>query len=337
MKIAVLAPICWRTPPRHYGPWEQISSNIAEGLVQRGMDVTLFATGNSLTEGKLEYICEQPYEEDKSLEPKAWECLHIGHMMEQAARFDIIHNNYDFLPLSYSRLVSTPMVTTIHGFSSPRIIPVFKEYNDTGYYVSISDADRSPELNYIATVYNGIKTGEFTFIEQPGEYLLYFGRIHHDKGTFEAIQIAKKAGMKLIISGIIQDQDYFKEKVEPFINNDDIIFLGPSGPKERDTLLGGAYALLHPINFEEPFGLSVAESMLCGTPVIAFNKGSMPELIVHGKTGFLVESVHEAADVLGDIKNIDRAFCREWSEGNFSQDKMIDNYLEVYRKILQHF
>jgi glycosyltransferase involved in cell wall biosynthesis len=335
MKVAILAPICWRTPPRHYGPWEQVASNIAEGLVQRGIDVTLFATGNSLTEGKLEYICEQPYEEDKNLEPKAWECLHIGHMMEQADRFDIIHNNYDFLPLTYSRLISTPMLTTIHGFSSPKIIPVFKKYNDIGYYVSISNADRSPELQYIATVYNGIKTGEFTLNEQTGDYLLFFGRIHHDKGTFEAIKIAKKAGKKLIISGIIQDQNYFAEKVEPFINDDDIVFVGPSGPKERDKLLGGAYALLHPINFEEPFGLSVAESMLCGTPVIAFNKGSMTELIIHRKTGFLVKSIDEAVDALEDVKNIHRRYCREWSESKFSQGKMIDDYLEVYKKILQ--
>jgi len=173
MKVAILAPVCWRTPPRHYGPWEQVASNIAEGLVERGFEVTLFATGDSITKGKLEHICRHPYEEDKSLDPKVWECLHIGHMMEQAGKFDLIHNNYDFLPLTYSRLIKTPMVTTIHGFSSPEIIPVFKQYNDTGYYVSISNADRSPELNYIATVYNGIKTEDFTFDETKGDYLLF--------------------------------------------------------------------------------------------------------------------------------------------------------------------
>ena len=137
MKIAVLAPICWRTPPRHYGAWEQVSSNIAEGLVEKGQDVTLFATSDSITKGKLESICLHPYEEDKSLDPKSWECLHIGHMMEHADDFDIIHNNYDFLPLTYSHLIKTPMVTTIHGFSSPKIIPVFKKYDSTNYYVSI--------------------------------------------------------------------------------------------------------------------------------------------------------------------------------------------------------
>jgi len=334
MKAAVLAPICWRTPPHHYGPWEQVASNIAEGLVSRGLDVTLFATGDSLTMGKLEYICERPYEEDKSLDPKVWECLHIGHMMEQADKFDIIHNNYDFLPLTYSRLINTPILTTIHGFSSPTIIPVFKEYNDTCYYVSISNSDRSSELEYISTVYNGIKVEEFSLCEEIGEYLLYFGRIHHDKGTYESIQIAGKFGKKLIISGIIQDRKYYEERVKPFINNDDVIFVGHSGPERRNELLGGAYALLHPINFAEPFGLSVVESMLCGTPVIAFNKGSMPELIVHEKTGFLVNNVDEAVDVLKDVKKIDPKYCREWSEGNFSQGKMIDDYLKVYERIL---
>jgi glycosyltransferase involved in cell wall biosynthesis len=334
MKIAVLAPIAWRTPPRHYGPWEQVASNIAEGMAGLGHEVTLFATGNSRTGGKLEYIAEAPYEEDQSLDPKVWECLHIGHMMEQAAEFDIIHNNYDFLPLTYSRLIKTPMLTTIHGFSSPKIIPVFKKYNDTGYYVSISNADRSPELNYIATVYNGIKSEDFTLNENPGDYLLYFGRIHHDKGTYEAIKIARAAGRQLIISGIIQDQNYFKEKVEPFLNDEDIIFKGPAEAPARDKLLGGAYALLHPINFAEPFGLSVAEAMFCGTPVIAFNKGAMSELIIPGKTGFLVNNINEAVEVLPEIKKIKRPYCREWAQSKFSMDTMIAEYFKIYKQIL---
>lgn len=297
--------------------------------------MTLFATGDSITSAKLEYVSEHPYEEDRSLEPKVWECLHISHVMEQAERFDIIHNNYDFLPLSYSRLIETPVVTTIHGFSSPGILPVFKKYNGTVYYVSISNADRSPELDYIATVYNGVKTEEFTLKREAGNYLLFFGRIHNDKGTYESIQIAKRFGMRLLISGIIQDPDYFKEKVEPFINGNDVVYVGSSGPEKRDKLLGGAYALLHPINFDEPFGLSVAESMLCGTPVVAFKKGSMPELILHEKTGFLVSSIDEAVEVLKDVKRIDRRFCREWSCSNFSQEKMVDDYIKVYTKILQ--
>jgi len=254
--------------------------------------------------------------------------------MEKAPEFDIIHNNFDFLPLSYSRLIKTPMVTTIHGFSSPKIIPVFKTYNDINAYVSISNADRSPELKYVATVYNGIDSSLFTLNEKPGDYLLYFGRIHHDKGTWEAIQIAKKAKMKLIISGIVQDQSYFDEKVAPWLNNDDIVYVGNSGPEQRDRLLGNARALLHPIHFNEPFGLSVAEAMFCGTPVIAFNKGSMHELIVDSKTGFLVHSVAEAVEKLENISAIDRKYCRQWAEQNFSKEKMTEQYIEVYRKIL---
>lgn len=335
MKIAVLSTVAWRTPPRHYGPWEQVASNISEGLAEMGVDVTLFATNDSVTQGKLDAVIQQGYEEDKSVEPKVVECLHIANVMEKASRFDIIHNNFDFLPLSYSRLIKTPVVTTIHGFSSQRIIPVFKKYNDINHYVSISNADRSSELSYIATVYNGIDKRLFTLNKQQGGYLLYFGRIHHDKGTYEAIQIALKAKMKLIISGIIQDEKYFNERVKPFINNDNIIFVGSSNPEKRDKLLGNAYALLHPINFDEPFGLSVAESMFCGTPVIAFKRGSMNELIQNGRTGFLVNSVEEAVQSISGIPQINHTYCREWAEKNFSRQKMIDDYMAVYDKILR--
>jgi len=334
MKIAVLSSIAWRTPPRKYGPWEQVASNITEGLLEKGIEVTLFATGDSITKGKLESVCEQPYSEHPQLDPKVCECLHISHTMEQADKFDLIHNNFDFLPLTYSRLIRTPMVTTIHGFSSQKILPVYKKYNSSSFYVSISNSDRSPELDYTATVYNGINTDEFIFNPESKDYLLFFGRIHPEKGTYESIQIARKSKKKLIISGLIQDQEYFSSKIKPFINNDDIIYVGNSDPEERDKLLGEAYALLHPVSFDEPFGLSVAESMLCGTPVIAFNKGSMPELILDGKTGFLVNTIEEAVEAVNNIKLIERRYCREWAASKFSRQKMIEGYLEVYEKIL---
>lgn len=335
MKIAILSPITWRTPPRKYGPWEQVASNIAEGLIEKGIDVTLFATGDSVTKGKLKYTIEKPYGENLELDYKVCECMHISYLMEKASEFDIIHNNFDFLPLTYSRLIKTPMVTTIHGFSSPKIIPVYKKYNDINNYVSISDSDRSSELKYMATVYNGINEKEFTFIEKPGDYLLFFGRIHNEKGTYESIQIAKHAGMKLIISGLIQDEKYFKEKIEPYIDNESVVYVGNSGPEKRDELLGGAYALLHPINFEEPFGLSVVESYCCGTPVIAFNRGSMPELIIDGKTGFLVSGINEAVESLKNVKSIIRKDCRNLAERKFSRAKMAEDYLEVYKQILK--
>src|ERR1700755_922702 len=181
MKAAILAPVAWRTPPRHYGPWEQVASNIAEGLIKLGVEVTLFATGDSITAGKLESICEKGYEEDRGRDAKVLECLHISNLMEKAGQFDIIHNNFDFLPLTYSRLIKTPVITTIHGFSSPKIVPVYQKYNDTSHYVSISNADRSPELDYLATVYNGLDVADFEFNDNPDDYLLYFGRIHPDK------------------------------------------------------------------------------------------------------------------------------------------------------------
>ena len=334
MKVAVLSPIAWRTPPEKYGPWEQVASNVAEGLLDRGVDVTLFATGSSLTQGKLESVITQGYCENSQTDPKVWECLHISNLMEQATSFDIIHNHFDFLPLTYSRLIKTPMVTTIHGFSSAKILPVYKKYNTTCSYVSISNADRNPELQYLATVYNGLNSADFSFQPHPKDYLLFFGRIHPHKGTYESIQIAKKSGRRLIISGLIQDQEYFDQKVKPYINNEVILYLGNSGPKERDILLGQAFALVHPISFEEPFGLSVAEAMMCGTPVIAFPLGAMTELIQPGLSGYLVQSVQEAVEAINNIPSIDRARCRNWALSNFSKETMTDQYLQVYQTML---
>jgi glycosyltransferase involved in cell wall biosynthesis len=333
MKIAVLAPVAWRTPPLHYGPWEQMASNLCEGLVKAGFEVTLFATGDSLTAGKLDFVIEKGYEEDRTQDAKVVECLHISNLMEQAHLFDLIHNHFDFLPLTYANLIPTPIITTIHGFSSEKIIPVYEKYNQLCYYVSISDANRHPKLDYLGTVYNGINSSDFTFIAQPEDYLLFFGRIHPDKGTAEAIQIAKKSNRRLVIAGIIQDEAYFKKEVEPHLN-EEITFIGAAGPEKRNDLLGKAYALLHPINFEEPFGLSVAEAMLCGTPVIAFNKGSMPELIKDAETGFLVENVDEATARIEDLSSISRKACRDWALASFSTEKMVEDYIALYHQIL---
>ena len=335
MKLAVLSPVAWRTPPRHYGPWEQVTSNICEGMVNAGIDVTLFATKDSITNGKLEAVVNTGYAEDISVNAKVAECLHISHLMEMSDKFDLIHNNFDFLPLTYSKLIKTPMLTTIHGFSSPSIIPVFKKYNESTFYVSISNSDRSPELKYLATVYNGINEDDFDVTLQSNDYLLFFGRIHPEKGTFESIQIAKKSKRKLIISGIIQDQKYFDEKIKPYLNDDDIRYIGSSGPERRNKLLGNAYALLHPISFAEPFGLSVVESMFCGTPVVAFNSGSMNELIEDTKTGFLVNTIDEAVDSLNNVKYLDRKYISEYSRKKFSAKKMVEDYLAVYKKILE--
>lgn len=334
MKIALLSPIAWRTPPRHYGPWEQIVSLLAEGLVEQGIDVTLFATGDSLTGGRLDYICPLPYEENKSIDPKVWEGLHIAHCFEKADQFDIIHNHYDFLPLCFSRLVKTPMVTTIHGFSSRKIIPAYREYDTNTYYVSISNADRSPDLHYLTTVYHGIDLNQFRFNPNPGDYLLFFGRIHPDKGTAEAIEIARQCGKRLLIAGIIQDKHYFNQRIAPHIDNKEVTYLGSLGPEKRNEVLGGALALLHPIHFDEPFGLSVIEAMACGTPVIAFNRGSMPEVINHGVSGFLVKNVAEACPAISMISTLNRRDCCDWVNQRFSRQRMVADYIKVYEQVM---
>ena len=334
MRIAVLSPISWRTPPLHYGPWESVVSLLTEELVHLGLDVTLFATGDSQTTGKLVAVCPRPYSEDHSVDPKVAECLHISEIFERAAEFDLIHNNFDFLPLTYSGLVGTPVVTTIHGFSSPKIMPVYKKYNTRSHYVAISDSDKSPELDYIATIHHGIDVAQFPFSGAKGEYLLFFGRIHPDKGVYEAIQVARRVGMKLVIAGIIQDQDYFAARVEPYVDGTTVEYIGSVGPDQRADVLGGALALLHLISFDEPFGLSLVESMACGTPVIAFRRGSMPEIIRHGETGYIVDDIEGAINAVAAIKSIERAQCRADVEQRFTSARMARDYVRVYQEIL---
>jgi len=335
MKIAMLSPVTWRTPPRHYGPWEQVASVLTEGLVKLGQDVTLFATGDSVTQANLQSVCEVPMGEYPG-DAKVIECLHISHLMERASEFSVIHNHFDFLPLTYSRLIKTPVITTIHGFSSEAIVPVYKKYNNHSFYVSISDSDRHPALDYLATVYNGIDEALFQPGSGEGGYLLYFGRIHPHKGAYEAIQIAIQANKSLILCGLIQDESYYRERVAPYLNDTTIVYKGNVGPELRNELFRNALALLHPISFEEPFGLSVVEAMMCGTPVIAFERGSMEELILHGKTGFLVRTVEEAVAATSHVKNINRCDCRQHALTHFSSQAMASQYLELYKKITQH-
>jgi glycosyltransferase involved in cell wall biosynthesis len=334
VRIAMLAPISWRTPPRHYGPWELVTSLLTEALVARGVDVTLFATADSITAGTLAGVCPRPYSEDPTIDAKVWELLHVAHVFERAGEFDIIHNQADFVPLGFSCLVEKPLITTIHGFSSDRILPVFQRYQDRVSYVAISDADRRPALRYAATIHHGIALETFPFDSVGGEDLLFFGRIHPDKGAAEAIEVARRADRRLVMAGIVQDHSYYEQKVAPAIDGRRVIYHGPVGGDARARMLGSARALLHLIKFDEPFGLSVIEAMACGTPVIACNRGSMPELIDHGVTGFLVDDLDGAALAISRVHEIDRAACRAAVAARFTVDHMADSYLALYRRLI---
>jgi len=325
--------VAWRTPPRQYGAWETVAGNIAEGLVARGWDVTLFASGDSVTTARLHAVVERGYEEDGSIDPKVAEYLHIPEVFEHAAEFDIIHSHYDFMALAYSRLVQTPMVTTIHGFSSPRILPVYRKYAD-GYFVSISNSDRVPGLNYVATVYNGIDLSLYPFQERGGEELIFLGRIHPDKGVHLAIEVARLSGRRLVIAGIIQDLPYFEEKIKPHLDGTTIRFIGPVGVAGKNELFARAYTLLHLNTIPERFGLVLAEANAAGVPVIAMDLGSCREVISDGVTGFLVGDVGEAVRCLQRVPQIERNACRRRVELCFSVETMVQQYERVYATIL---
>jgi glycosyltransferase involved in cell wall biosynthesis len=333
MKLALLGPIAWRTPPRHYGPWELVTGLLADGLAQRGVDVTLFATLDSITLARLDGICQRPYEEDGEIDGRVWEALHVAHALSRSAEFDLIHNHLDWLPLAFAGLARAPMVTTIHGFSSPKILPAYLRSGSA--FVSISDADRAPGLDYVATVHHGVDMTTLPFSARAGEGLVCFGRIHPDKGTAQAIEIARCAERPLVLCGPVQDERYFSEEIAPHVDDDRVRYLGSVGPAERAEVLGAASCLLHPIAFAEPFGLSVVESMLCGTPVVAYARGSMPELVDEGVTGVLAHGVDSAVAGVKRAAGFDRGACRQTAERRFSVDRMVDDYLEVYEGVLR--
>ncbi len=334
MRIAVLAPISWRVPPVHYGPWELFASLLTEGLVARGHDVTLFATGDSVTSARLHSVVGRSWSEDPSIDPKVAECLHISEVFERAPEYDVIHNSFDFLPLTYSRLTATPVITTIHGFSSPDIVPVYVKYNSGTSYVAISDADRHPDLDYMTTIHHGIDIGAFRFNAAPESYVAFFGRIHRDKGVVAAIEAAGRARVPLRIAGIVQDEEYFEKEVVPLLDGDRVQFVGSVRAEDRSSFLGEAQALLHLVNFDEPFGLSVVEAMACGTPVIAFDRGSMRELIIEGTTGTLVADVASAAEAITTVSRFDRATVRALAVKRFSSGRMVDQYVAAYQQVI---
>ncbi len=334
MKIAMLAPIAWRTPPRHYGPWELVTSLLTEALVARGIDVTLFATRDSVTSATLDGVVPAPYNDDPSIDAKVWEFRHLAHLFERAGRFDLIHNQADFPAHAFARLTNTPIVTTIHGFSSDRILPMYAPYQDKVHFVAISAADRHPSLRYAATIHHGIDVNAFPFDAQGDDNLLFFGRIHPDKGAKEAIAVARTTGHTLDLYGLVQDEAYHRDHVLPYCDDARIRYHGTVGGADRLRALGRARALLHLINFDEPFGLSVIEAMACGTPVVAMRRGSMPELIEDGVNGILIDRVEDAGPAIERAAALDRQMVRNTVEERFGIARMADAYIDLYRRLI---
>lgn len=334
MRLAMISPISWRTPPRSYGPVESVVSVLTEGLVEAGIDVTLFATADSITRARLAGPCPGPCSEGGGFDPKVWECLHISEVFERADEFDLIHNHLGFLPLTYSAMTQIPILSSIHGSPSPAALPVYKKYNGRTRYVASCEAYKSRELDYAATIHPGVDLNRFSYNEKPGDYLLCYGRIHPEKGILEAIDVARKAGMRLKIAGIVQDEEYYQTKVKPLIDGDRVEYLGAVEPEQRAALLGGARALLNLVNFDGPFGLGMMEAMACGTPVIANAKGSIPEIVQDGASGFLVHDVDGAVEAARGIGAIDRGACRKGVEERFAAGRMVEEYIGLYQKIL---
>ena len=258
----------------------------------------------------------------------------MAHVFAQADRFDLIHNQADFPAHAFAPIVTTPMVTTIHGFSSDRILPMYAPFQDRVHYVAISDADRHPGLRYAATIHHGLRLADFPFNPVGSEDLVYFGRVHPDKGAHHAIAVAREAGRRLHMYGVVQDQGYHAREVLPYVDGERVVWHGPVGGAQRAEALGRAHALLHLIDFAEPFGLSVIEAMACGTPVIASPLGSMPELIEEGVNGFLATDRQAAGEAVDRAGSLSRSAVRVTVETRFTVERMAREYLALYRRIL---
>jgi glycosyltransferase involved in cell wall biosynthesis len=303
---------------------------------ERGLDVTLFATGNSRFDGKLSSVVPVGLNEDPTLPADLYTALHVGELFARASEFDLIHNHFDWRPMTYALSSNAPpLVTTVHGFSSPLILAAYYACARRSFFCSVSDSDRDPGLSYLATTYNGIDPSQFAFSANAGDYLVFLGRFHPEKGAHLAIEIARRAGVRLKMAAIPHDEEYFRTQVRPHIDGDRVEFLGAVERDARNELLKNALALVHMTTRPERFGLTMVESMACGTPVIGARMGSIPEVIADGVTGFLCEDVGQAASVVPRVASLDRSACRRRVEELFSLDKMIDRYLAAYERALE--
>jgi glycosyltransferase involved in cell wall biosynthesis len=340
MRIAQIAPLWERVPPPAYGGVELVVGLLTDELVRRGHEVTLFASGDSISLAKLESAHPQALRLASNVkEYGIYEMLQLSRVYERAQEFDIIHSHVGCTSLPFANLVKTPTIHTLHGIFTPDNEKMFSHAKSLPF-VSISNAQREPRLglNCVATVYNGIDPDSHQFYPQPSEepYLAFLGRISPEKGTHLAIAIAKQAGWKLKMAGKVDvvDVDYFEQEIKPLIDGEQIQYLGEANHFQKNTLLGNAVGMLFPITWREPFGLVMIESMAAGTPVIAMELGSTSEVIVHGKTGFLCHSVEECVEAIARLPEIDRRACREHVMAQFSVKRMVDGYEAVYRQVL---
>ncbi|SFI10061.1 glycosyltransferase family 4 protein [Planctomicrobium piriforme] len=339
MKIAQVSPLHESVPPRCYGGTERIVSYLTEALVEMGHDVTLFASGDSKTSADLCSVVPQSLRlDEKRKDPVIYHMLQLAEVARAAHKFDIIHFHTDFLHFPLFRHIDTPQLTTLHGrLDLDDLMPIYDEFSDMPV-VSISDSQRKPlpQANWFATVYNGVPEETYDFQAQPGKYFAFVGRVSPEKGTHRAIEIALRLGIPLKIAAKIDpvDREYFETEIKHHLDNPLIEYLGEVNESQKNVLLGGALAALFPIDWPEPFGLVMIEAMACGTPVIAFRHGSVPEVMVDGVTGFVVDTVDEAVAACQRLGEIDRRACRNHFEAKFSSARMAEGYLAAYRKLI---
>ncbi len=340
MKIAQVSPLYESVPPQLYGGTERVISYLTEELVALGHDVTIYASGDSITRARLRPICPRAIRLDKqSVDPVADHILLSQRIFKESEEFDIIHSHIDYLAYPLLRLMKIPNVTTLHGrLDIPNLANLYREFDDIPV-ISISNYQRLPLswANWQATIYHGLPEDLYMFRERPGKYLAFIGRLSPEKRCDIAIQIAAETGMPLKIAAKVDnaDKDYFDSTIKPLLNGSHVEFIGEIGETEKNDFLGGAYALLFPIDWPEPFGLVMIEAMACGTPIIARLHGAVPEVMEQGVTGFIVKDTAEAITAVKSVSKIDRRRCREVFEQKFTAKKMAENYLKLYEKLIE--
>jgi glycosyltransferase involved in cell wall biosynthesis len=340
LKIAQIAPLYESVPPKYYGGTERIVSYLTEELVAMGHEVTLFASGDSITSARLEAICPRSLRLDRQcIDQIAHQVLTVERVTQRAKEFDVLHSHIDYFPFPALRRASTPTLTTLHGrLDIPDLGPLFKEFDDMPV-ISVSHAQRAPLpwINWQGTVYHGLPRDLHTLREGPGKYLAFIGRISPEKRVDSAIEIARRVGMELRIAAKVDrvDREYFESTIRPLLADPLIEYLGEIGEAEKDDFLGDAYALLFPIDWPEPFGLVMIEAMACGTPVIARARGSVPEVTVQGETGFIVDGVEEAVRAVNRVSSLSRRRCREVFEERFTARRMAEEYIEAYQRLIR--